>query len=149
MLLILAVPSIAGTAPGKDAQKKAESWLALVDSAQYEASWEQASELFRSRIEKSQWVKIITSVRTSFEKLRSRKLKNASFMTSLPGAPDGRYVVLRFETSFKKKKSAEETVTTMEEGGQWKVSGYFIDSLFARKPLISILIVSHKLCWTP
>ncbi len=48
-------------------------------------------------------------------------------MTSLPGAPDGEYVVISYETSFTNKKSAIETVTPMlDKDGKWRVSGYFI-----------------------
>jgi hypothetical protein len=46
----------------------------------------------------------------------------------LPGAPDGEYVVIQFESSFEKKKSAVETVTPMlEKDGKWRVSGYYIN----------------------
>jgi hypothetical protein len=59
--------------------------------------------------------------------LASRTLKSAQAMTKLPGAPDGQYVVMQFETSFANKKSAIETVTFMlEKDGQWKSAGYFI-----------------------
>jgi hypothetical protein len=45
----------------------------------------------------------------------------------LPGAPDGQYVVIQFETSFENKHNAVETVTPMlEPNGQWRVSGYYI-----------------------
>jgi hypothetical protein len=45
----------------------------------------------------------------------------------LPGAPDGKYVVVQFDTSFQRKKSALETVTPMmEKDGKWRVSGYYI-----------------------
>jgi hypothetical protein len=48
-------------------------------------------------------------------------------MTTLPGVPDGEYVVVQFDTSFEKKKTAIETVTPMKEpDGRWRVSGYFI-----------------------
>jgi len=47
-------------------------------------------------------------------------------MTSLPGAPDGQYVVLRFETSFDNKAKAIETVTPMLDDGTWRVSGYYV-----------------------
>jgi hypothetical protein len=44
-----------------------------------------------------------------------------------PGAPDGKYVVIRYETSFRNKKAATETVTPMlDADGRWRVSGYFI-----------------------
>jgi hypothetical protein len=60
-------------------------------------------------------------------KLISRKVKTQVYKTSLPGAPDGEYVVIQFETSFKNKKAAVETVTPMmDEDGVWRVSGYYI-----------------------
>ena len=47
--------------------------------------------------------------------------------TTLPGAPDGEYVVLQFDTSFEQKAAAVETVTTIrEKDGTWHVGGYFI-----------------------
>ena len=48
-------------------------------------------------------------------------------MTSMPGAPDGEYVVIQYSTNFQNKKSAIETVTPMKnKGGEWRVSGYYI-----------------------
>ena len=49
------------------------------------------------------------------------------YQTSLPGAPDGQYVVIQFKTSFENKRSAVETVTPMFGKDQrWRVSGYYI-----------------------
>ncbi|MEW5723696.1 MAG: DUF4019 domain-containing protein, partial [Thermodesulfobacteriota bacterium] len=54
----------------------------------------------------------------------SREVLSKRFMTSLPGAPDGRYVVIQFKTSFEKKKEAIETVTPLlDQDGAWRVSG--------------------------
>jgi hypothetical protein len=51
----------------------------------------------------------------------------APYRESLPGVPDGKYVVLEFDTSFENKKTAVETVTPMQESdGTFRVSGYFI-----------------------
>jgi len=51
----------------------------------------------------------------------------AKFRSSLAGAPDGDYVVIRFKTSFTNKADSEETITPMlDPDGQWRVSGYFI-----------------------
>jgi hypothetical protein len=69
----------------------------------------------------------VQPVRKPLGSLVSRKLKSAQEMESLPGAPDGRYIVMQFETSFTNKKSAVETVTFMlEKDGQWRAAGYFI-----------------------
>jgi ribosomal protein S17E len=45
----------------------------------------------------------------------------------MPGAPDGEYVILQFETTYEKKRQAIETVAPMKEkDGKWRVAGYFI-----------------------
>jgi len=57
----------------------------------------------------------------------SRKVMTSQYMNSLPGAPDGEYVVIQYKTSFENKNSAIETVTPMlDNDGIWRVSGYFI-----------------------
>jgi hypothetical protein len=60
-------------------------------------------------------------------KLVSREFKSTHYTTSAPGAPDGQYVIIQYNTSFENKKSAVETVTPMlEQDGKWRVSGYYI-----------------------
>jgi len=109
------------------AQKSAESWLALIDAGKYADSWEDASSYFKASVTKEQWTKMAEPVRAPLGKVSSRKLESAQFANSLPGAPDGQYVVLRYDTSFEHKQSAVETVTPMlDKDGQWRVSGYFI-----------------------
>lgn len=50
-----------------------------------------------------------------------------TYSTTLPGAPDGEYVVILYDTSFENKKSAVETVTQMiDKDGNWHVAGYYI-----------------------
>jgi len=78
-------------------------------------------------INKEQWEQSLQASRTPLGKLVSRKVKSQNYETALPGAPDGEYVVILFETSFENKKSAIETVTPMlDKDGNWKVSGYYI-----------------------
>lgn len=56
-----------------------------------------------------------------------REVASAKFTTTLPGAPDGEYVVIQFSTSFDNKQSATEMVVPMKEpDGTWHVSGYYI-----------------------
>jgi hypothetical protein len=57
----------------------------------------------------------------------ARKLKSKQYTKTLPGLPDGEYVVIQYETMFEKKQSAIETVTPMlDKDGKWRVSGYYI-----------------------
>jgi tetratricopeptide (TPR) repeat protein len=109
------------------AEGAALAWLALVDDAKYGDSWDAAAEFLRKAVAKDAFGKQIAAARTPLGKLLSRKLISATYMTSVPGAPDGQYVVIQFETSFENKKQAVETVTPMKDkDGKWRVSGYYI-----------------------
>lgn len=111
----------------KAAQPAAESWLALVDAGKYSQSWKEAASLFKNALTSEQWEHAIESARGPLGKLESRKLKSARYSTSLPGAPDGEYVVIQYDASFEHKKAAIETITpVLDRDGQWRVSGYFI-----------------------
>jgi hypothetical protein len=67
------------------------------------------------------------SVRNPLGMLVCRKLKSREYTEKIPGAPDGRYVVIQYDTVFENKSSAVETVTPMADpDGAWRVSGYFI-----------------------
>jgi len=110
-----------------EAQASAESWLALVDAGNYAQSWDQAATSFKVAVTKADWEKMLTVSRSPLGKLDSRNLGEAQFTTSLPGAPDGQYVVIRYSSGFENKKSALETIVPMlDKDGKWHVSGYFI-----------------------
>lgn len=109
------------------ANRAAEAWLKLVDSGKYGESWDTAATYFKNAVDKSAWERQIRAVRAPLGKVLSRELKEAEYRTSLPGAPDGEYVVIQFNTSFENKKSAVETITPMlGKDGEWRVSGYYI-----------------------
>jgi hypothetical protein len=111
----------------KAAIASAEKWLGIVDEGKYIESWKKSSEYFKQAIKQDQWEQAVQAVREPLGKLVSRKVKSASYTTSLPGAPDGQYVVIQFNTSFENKKSGIETVTPkMDKDGVWRVSGYYI-----------------------
>ncbi len=111
----------------KEALKAAESWLARVDAGVYGKSWDQSAELFKNALSKEEWNKALNAARKPLGDLVSRKVKSTNYATSLPGAPDGEYVVIQFTTSFVNKRSAVETVTPMKDpDGLWRVSGYYI-----------------------
>ncbi len=105
----------------------AEQWLAMVDAGNYDKSWTKAASLFQKAIPQEQWVQRVSAVRDPIGTLKSRKVDSSSYETSLPGAPDGEYVVIQFASSFEHKTEAVETVTPMlDSDGEWRVSGYFI-----------------------
>jgi serine/threonine protein kinase len=105
----------------------AETWLAGIDAGSYSQSWKDAAAFFKKAITEAGWSAAVTGVRQPLGALVSRKLKSAQYTRSLPGAPDGEYVFMQFDTSFAAKIAAVETVTFMKEpDGTWKAAGYLI-----------------------
>ncbi|MCK4352460.1 DUF4019 domain-containing protein [candidate division WOR-3 bacterium] len=109
------------------AQEIASHWLELVDSENYGEAWDKAAGYLKSAVTKEEFQSSLSGVRKPLGKLISRIVKSKKYCKSLPGAPDGEYVVMEYETSFEKKKSAIETVSPMKDkDGKWRVSGYYI-----------------------
>ncbi len=122
-----ALPTYASTTDEQAAIGAASNWLILVDKEQYGQSWTQAAQYFKDAVKKGQWESQVKVVRDPLGKVLSRKLKSSQYAKTLPGAPDGEYVVIQYETAFEKKNKALETITPMKESsGEWKVSGYYI-----------------------
>ena len=133
ILMGIGIISIIGCSPSSNSEaenaalKSAKAWLALVDSEKYKESWDEAAEYFKGAVPQNQWQQSMQSVRKPIGKNLSRKLQSKLYLTSLPGAPDGEYVVIKFDSSFENKKNALETVTPMlEKDGKWRISGYFM-----------------------
>lgn len=130
--LVAGLPALAADpVPASDAEKAAESaalsWLSIVDAGRYGESWDAAASYFRSALTRSQWEAALDKVRRPLGKANARKLRAARYVTELPNAPKGEYVVIQFDTSFASEAGAIETVTPMKErDGTWRVSGYYI-----------------------
>jgi len=126
--LLLSGAALAQDAASGDlAKAAASSWLALTDSGTYGASWDKAAPAFQKAINKESWDQALRNVRMPLGAVKARRLTNAQFTHTLPGAPDGDYFVLQFATQFENKATATETVTPMKgQDGNWRVSGYYI-----------------------
>ncbi|MCI0444719.1 DUF4019 domain-containing protein [bacterium] len=128
LFVILSIQMVRADSAAEDAALKAtQAWLDLIDSGKYDASWEEAAMYFKNTVKKEEWISTIKAVRDPFGKLLKRMLKSKQSVTSMPGAPDGDYVIIQYDSSFENKKSAVETVVPMlDKDGKWRVSGYYI-----------------------
>jgi hypothetical protein len=127
LLLVTPLARAGEEAPTARAKEAAAAWLALVDAGKYGESWQEAASLFRASVTREQWEGAVQAARGPLGALRSRKLKSATARKSLPGAPDGEYLVIQYQTRFEGKAAAVETVTPMrEKNGSWRVSGYYV-----------------------
>lgn len=130
-IFILLVVSSYGVKADQSAEESAvassQKWLSLVDKGKFSESWEKAASYFKKAIPEEKWLEAMNTFRQDLGKVITRKLKFKEYTTSLPGAPDGEYVVIQYETSFENKKSATETIIPMlDKDDTWRVSGYYI-----------------------
>lgn len=122
------------------AVESALSWLTLVDQGRYEASWDAGAAFFKTALSRNQWVDTLKAVRAPLGAIISREFQSAQYTKTLPGAPDGEYVVIRFLTVFQHQDSAEELVTPMRDpDGVWRVSGFYIRF----HPILSVKAYGH------
>ena len=127
-LAVCVQPAIAqeSAMPTQAAAAAAEAWLPLVDGGDYAASWSRTAASFRGLVTQQQWNDAMRKTRAPYGAVRSRSLLRAHHTTSLPNAPAGEYVVIRYQTEFANKAGIETLVPMREPDGSWKVSGYYI-----------------------
>jgi DNA-binding CsgD family transcriptional regulator len=113
-------------APDPAAVSSAREWASLLDRQQWAASWNAAGAIFKSRLPETDWASKIQTVRGPLGAASSRVIQSLNKATSLPGAPDGEYEIVQFQTNFAHKQHAIETVVLAHELSGWKVDGYFI-----------------------
>jgi hypothetical protein len=115
------------TRPEDAAQPAAVEWLALVDAGKYVESWEKMSPGFKKAVSKRKWKSTVEKIRSPLGKFTSRKLKSAEYSKELPGAPEGEYVVLQYDSVFERKPAAIEKVTLiLGQDLNWRVSSYAV-----------------------
>lgn len=109
------------------AEAAARSWLQKLDAGDYRGTWDSAAAPFRKAITRDKWEADVGAVRKAVGALQERNNRGARFTRSLPGAPDGDYVLIQNDTRFQNKSAAIETVTMAREAdGVWRLAGYFV-----------------------
>jgi hypothetical protein len=110
-----------------EAMAVAHQWLELVDGGRGRDAYTAAAESFRKGIEQLKWEVTADTVRNTLGGVMGRKFRTSYYTRTLPGAPDGEYVLIYYDTRFEKKALATELVTCeREKDGIWRVGGYWV-----------------------
>lgn len=108
-----------------EARKAAEAWLTLIDAAKYNEAWKQGSGILR-RVPQKPWVTMTGAVLDPLGPLASREFLSSVFTHTIPGAPPGEYVIVKFKTKYAYAKG-QETVTLIKgQSGAWKTAEHTI-----------------------
>jgi hypothetical protein len=108
------------------AQTAAEAWIKIQDTADYEKSWQAASDYFRSQVPVKGWVRRMEQVRKPLDPVLTRDLSASEWKDEIPNLPKGEYVALVYETVFAAGRAQPETVVMVHEDGGWKMVGYAV-----------------------
>jgi hypothetical protein len=108
------------------AQREALGFLGYLDHGRYADSYAYTGMLIRATNDRDAFALQIKKARAGTGALQSRNLIDASYATSVPGAPEGQYVLLHYQASFANRPDAVETLTLAFAKGYWRVSGYYI-----------------------
>ena len=130
ILIILLIPAFIfsqNKKENKKAQMAATNWLVQIDKGEYLESWDNAAQYFQNRILQDRWSAALKASRGPLGNSTSRNINSSEFKSELPGAPDGNYYILTYNSSFENKASAIETITlTKGIDGKWRAVGYYI-----------------------
>ena len=81
----------------------------------------------KSVVTRAKWIDGITSVRKPYGQFVKRTPTKFARSHAMPGAPDGDYSIIEFETEFADgKRASEHIIWMLGEREVWSVSGYFI-----------------------
>jgi hypothetical protein len=130
LLLLCSIEVAANDNLLEQATQDANAWLEMVDAGKYSETWTQTSAFFQKRESITEWHRQVAFARQPLGSVISRILAHTEFITSLPGAPDGQYVVLQYVICFAHRKVEVETLTMMLDAdgqdAQWRVVDYII-----------------------
>jgi hypothetical protein len=108
------------------AQRQALGFLGYLDEGRFADSYAYTGMLLRARADREAFAAQIQKARAGTGALQARELIDATYNTSVEGAPEGQYVILHYHSNFANRQDTVETITLALAKGYWRVDGYYI-----------------------
>jgi hypothetical protein len=108
------------------AQRQALGFLGYLDEGRFADSYAYTGMLLRARADSAAFAAQIQKARAGTGALQARELIDATYNTSVEGAPEGQYVILHYHSNFANRQDTVETITLALAKGYWRVDGYYI-----------------------
>jgi hypothetical protein len=108
------------------AERQALGFLGYLDQERFPDSYAYTGMLIRAQLDRDAYAAQIKKTRAGAGALLGRDPIDASYTTTVAGAPAGQYIVLHYHSNFAGRGEAVETVTLAFAKGYWRVSGYYI-----------------------
>ncbi len=123
-----AMTSDAENPESPESKASANVFLSAVDAGEWRESWNIAGEFFQDGSSAAEWAEIIEPLRGPLGEVEERRLVSVQKTATLPGAPEGEYEILQFQTKFAGRSDlAVETLVMLNSADGYKLTGYFIN----------------------
>ena len=110
-----------------EAKPAAEEFIGLIDEGRYYVALDKVLLRFPSDLTIRRRIgALIEDRRKPFGMVFERKYYGVTYRTTVPGMPDGKYLIMGYKTKFENKEYAFERVTLKYENNNWKVIDYAI-----------------------
>jgi hypothetical protein len=101
-----------------------KAWIAQIDAGQYDDSYAFGCGAMRDKVPQDRWVEVLKALRTPWGPVVSRNLVRHDYKPNGYEGSEGEFVVITYDTSFKKLDPATEVVVLKWEDGKWRGAGY-------------------------
>jgi len=129
-LAVIVVPFLNKTPSlevSKQSTEAATQFLSLVDREAYSESWQSASDVLQQLLALDEWNRKVAAMRKAHGAVVERVPQEVVYADPGGDAPAGEYVIVTFDTIFRFRAAATETVTLhLNQDGEWQVAGYFL-----------------------
>jgi hypothetical protein len=129
LLALICFPAMAlgaGPSAPDEAHDAAGRWLRLVDGQDYGAAWDQASPLLQKEIAKEEWAEALNTAAVQLGPLRKRTLAHSRLDQNPPTVPVREYSLFKFSSEYT-AATLFEYVVLQQDGGEWKVVGFWLE----------------------
>jgi hypothetical protein len=105
----------------------ARYWIALIDSGQFDQSWQIATAEFKANVTQRQWRIGLEQIRVPYGRVKSHKIKSSRLSQRVTKGQRQKKCVVEFTTLFENQDTTTEFVTLLLDDTKWNVSAYYFN----------------------
>lgn len=127
LLLLAMLPLSARSEEGGETAPAAAAtrFVAMLDAGTVDDAWHEFTPLAQIIKSEAQWQHLQQSLRTAYGPLEKRSIRGVTLQSRYAMLPDGHYAIVQFDTVFRNKRSAIETIVLIQsQDSLWQVHDY-------------------------
>jgi hypothetical protein len=107
-----------------DALNVSKDWVAQIDAGRYDESYAFGCDAMRDKVPETTWEEVLKTLRSPWGAVESRRQVSHVFKPNGYEGTEGEFILITYETTFKRLDPATEVVVLKWDGGKWRGAGY-------------------------